>query len=675
MASKKSVKKSAHKSNKDGKHGAKSTADNKFILYVILAASGIAFYFYCSGFNFIQDDSYITYRYVKNFTEGSGLVFNIGEKVEGYTCFLWVILLSVIKLMGINFISASQTLGIISSLLVLFFTYKISEQIFPKNKSEFFNAAFSLAAVIMLTANGAFAYWTVSGMETGLFTLLVTAGIYFYLKEINSPASKFPYSSIVFLMAALTRPEGNLIFAVTVLHKIIITAKTRTDSNVNISKKLLLRNNLLRLGLYIVPALIYMIWRYSYYGYLLPNTFYAKTGSSAEYFKAGLDYFWEFAKYYGLFGIFIAITLVNLKSKERYYDYLYLILLFFVFSLYVIIVGGDVLRPGRFFVPMLPVFYILVQEAFYNLYILREKKLKLSQSSAAVIIFIISIAFAYYSYSSQREQIQRYSELENGLVEKMKISGGWLKSKSTEAGRTLTVAATTIGAISYFSEVTLIDMLGLTDEIIAHHPEPIEEISAKSEIGWKERNYNVNYVLSRKPDYIYFSTGIKPSAYAERGLFTSSEFLKYYYPSYFTIKEYNFTDCIYKRKTDGEAELSASNLPLNPNYKKTFVNLYNQAMNTSRDKNKLQEAIELYKKTLDEAPSNFGTPYSMIGDIYLQMQNKEKAFENYKKAVEIDDYNITAHYYLYQLYSEKGDTVNARQTLEKILKYSPDMLK
>jgi tetratricopeptide (TPR) repeat protein len=217
-------------------------------------------------------------------------------------------------------------------------------------------------------------------------------------------------------------------------------------------------------------------------------------------------------------------------------------------------------------------------------------------------------------------------------------------------------------------------MLGLTDKEVAHNPKPIPEISANSEIGWKERNYNVDYVLSRKPDYIYFSTGVKPSAYAERGLFTSDEFIKYYYPSYFTIKEYNFTDCIYKRKPDDEVK-DIQTPPANPNYKKIFVNLYNQAMNTARDKSKLQEALNLYKQTLEAAPSNFGTPYQMIGDIYLQSNNKEKAFENYKKAIEIDDYNVMSHYALYSLYMEKGDTVNAKISLSKIQKYSPDMLR
>ena len=31
------------------------------------------------------DDAYISFRYAKNFINGHGFVFNIGEKVEGYT--------------------------------------------------------------------------------------------------------------------------------------------------------------------------------------------------------------------------------------------------------------------------------------------------------------------------------------------------------------------------------------------------------------------------------------------------------------------------------------------------------------------------------------------------------------------------------------------------------------
>jgi hypothetical protein len=580
-----------------------------------------------------------------------------------------VLLLSLFKTLGFNFISLSQTAGMIFSLLALFFTFRISTDIFNKEGTPLYISIFSLGAVIMLMANGAFAYWSVSGMETGMFGFLITLGVYFYLKEIKQESHGFGYSSVIFLLASLTRPEGNLIFVVTVLHKIIITFKSAKGNKFS---SLLSKNNLIWISAYIVPAVLFMIWRYSYYGYFLPNTFYAKTGSSIEYFKAGISYFTDFASAYGLYGLLLIVPFFTIRNKEKFNLYLYLLMVFYVFCLYVIFVGGDVLRPARFFVPLMPVFYILVQEGIASVLAMFEKKNSLTLSSSFGLIMIVLIS--YMTYKPQFEQIKKYSELENGLVDKMRLSGQWLKNKQTASGKTLTVAATTIGAISYFSEVTLIDMLGLTDKEVAHNPKPIPEISANSEIGWKERNYNVDYVLSRKPDYIYFSTGVKPSAYAERGLFTSDEFIKYYYPSYFTIKEYNFTDCIYKRKPDDEVK-DIQTPPANPNYKKIFVNLYNQAMNTARDKSKLQEALNLYKQTLEAAPSNFGTPYQMIGDIYLQSNNKEKAFENYKKAIEIDDYNVMSHYALYSLYMEKGDTVNAKISLSKIQKYSPDMLR
>ncbi len=677
MAPKQNIKKTAQvKSSKQ--KDAVDPSNIRNISYFVLALSAVVLIFYCKSFDFLQDDSFITFRYVKNFSDGNGLVFNIGDKVEGYTCFLWVMFLSFIKVIGINFISASQTFGIIFSILTLFFTYKISVDIFPKNKNTVYNLIFSLISLILLISNGAFAYWTVSGMETALFAFLTTLGIYFYLKESRKANISFPYSALIFLLASLTRPEGNLIFVITILHRIIVTFKNNKNLKEEIKpgnlvfSRLLSKRDILWFSLYLIPALLFMLWRYSYYGYLFPNTFYAKTGQSLEYIKTGLDYFIDFAKTYGLYGILIAFIFINLKKNEKFYDHLYLVMIFALFSVYVIYIGGDVLRPARFFVPILPVFYILIQEGADTILSWNVKK-AIPQSSVLITALVL-LAIAYFTYQRPFDEIKRDSQMENGLVDKMKLTAGWLKSKQISANQTLTVAATTIGAISYYSDVTLIDMLGLTDKEIAHHPNPIPEISSNTEIGWKERHYNVDYVLSRKPDYIYFSTGVKPSAYAERGLFTNEDFLKYYFPSYFTIKEQQFTDCIYKRKTDDEIRQEKT-LPPNPKYQKNFVNLYNQAMNTSRDKSKTQEAIDLYKQTLEIAPSNFGAPYEMIGDIYMQNRNKEKAMENYKKAVDINDFSILAHYGLYQMYKDKKDSASAQSEIDKILKYSPDMLK
>src|SRR3954468_9274361 len=43
----------------------------------------------------IQDDAFISFRYADNLARGNGLVWNLGEYVEGYTNFLWTILIAV----------------------------------------------------------------------------------------------------------------------------------------------------------------------------------------------------------------------------------------------------------------------------------------------------------------------------------------------------------------------------------------------------------------------------------------------------------------------------------------------------------------------------------------------------------------------------------------------------
>src|SRR3989339_1269853 len=78
---------------------------------------------------FIQDDAYTSLRYVKNFLEGKGLVFNEGERVEGYTNFLWIMILCGIGFLNHNLNLALtlentvQYLSIISSIVVLILTY------------------------------------------------------------------------------------------------------------------------------------------------------------------------------------------------------------------------------------------------------------------------------------------------------------------------------------------------------------------------------------------------------------------------------------------------------------------------------------------------------------------------------------------------------------------------
>jgi len=71
--------------------------DFKIINYIILLIAVIGYIFLVFSYNFTQDDAFISFRYAENFAEGRGLVFNQGEYIEGYTNFLFLLLIAFIS--------------------------------------------------------------------------------------------------------------------------------------------------------------------------------------------------------------------------------------------------------------------------------------------------------------------------------------------------------------------------------------------------------------------------------------------------------------------------------------------------------------------------------------------------------------------------------------------------
>lgn len=657
-----------------------SAVNNNNLIYGLLIVLSIVFVIICMNNKFIQDDAYISFRYVENFVNGNGLVFNIGEKVEGYTNLLWVLLLSVFVFMKMSIESVSQILSVIFGIVVLIMTYYLSG-LFPLNDEAKLskkvkvdsNASvkyFDLIAPLFLVFTSSFIFWSVSGMETTMFISFVLCGIYFYLKDRKPDKLNYQFPLFI-LLATLTRPEGMYFFGLIMIHKFFFAIKEKKAEGL---KEFFSKNNILSYLVYIIPVILYFLIRYSYYGYLFPNTYYAKAGFSSEYLNTGLDYFTKFLTSYLIYGIVLIAPLYLFKKRECFFELTLFYLLIVSFILYVISVGGDVLKQGRFFLPVLPLIYILFAKFLNEMYY--KFRASMNGSVAGGIIAVACAVICIFYYTSQKENLDSDIQGENGLVQKMKLSGAWFKTKQQGLGRPLNVAATTIGAVSYFAgpQVNVIDILGLTDKEVAHNPKRIPEISDQS-IGWKERNYNADYIMSRDPDYVYFSTGVKPSAYGERALYTVEEFMKYYYPYYISDRANNYSDVVYRRKSEDEVKDKPWEFPGNPNYKPSYVNMFNQGMNTSRNKANANQTLNEFKQALEIGPSGFGYPYMYIADILLGQGKKEQAIENYRKAVEINEDNVLANYQLYQLYSEKGDTANAQKSLDLVKKYDAEILR
>jgi hypothetical protein len=71
---------------------------------------------------FIIDDAFISFRYSENLVRGHGLVFNPGERVEGYTNFLWVMVMAGVYALTGESLAWSKALGVGANLITLLLT-------------------------------------------------------------------------------------------------------------------------------------------------------------------------------------------------------------------------------------------------------------------------------------------------------------------------------------------------------------------------------------------------------------------------------------------------------------------------------------------------------------------------------------------------------------------------
>lgn len=428
--------------------------------------------------NFYQvvDDAYIGFRYSRNFARGHGLVYNLGERVEGYTNFLWVVLLSLFSRAGMDIPKTSIVLGMGLSLLCLLYTLRLSKSL------SSFSAPWNSLCGLMLIADGSFAFWAVSGMETLMFTALLVMGTSFFLQEEVWGERGHHFSAIVFALATLTRPEGGL-FAMTALLWLSLNAWGKRD-----------RASLAKLFswafLFFLIFIPYFLWRWAYYGYLLPNPFYVKVGFGWLQFQRGLLYTYDFCLKRGGLVLF-ALLCLPLRPRNEALSFLTLMSL--LYAAYVVYVGGDWAGAFRFFVPIVPFLYILVQEGLLGFLERLKGFLPLGsrafQAALFAALFLGLVGISSYEGEFKRFILPyRYVELERASL------GRYLKER---APKNSLMACWTAGSLPFYSELTTIDMYGLTDLHIAH--KKVEDMG-RGQAGHEK--FDIAYILARRPHFI-----------------------------------------------------------------------------------------------------------------------------------------------------------------------------
>jgi len=418
-----------------------------------------AFYYRALGFDAI-DDAYISFRYAQNLVAGQGLVFNAGERVEGYTNFLWTIIVAIFMRLGFEPTPVAVGLGAVFSVATLWLVYRFLKL------TSLGGSAVPIIAVLCLAHDGSFALWAVSGMETSMFAFVVMAAVTAYLWEWKSEKPGF-LSGALLALGAMTRPEGVLVLGVVVIHQAL--------ARLALQSQFLTSADVARAGLFLVLYLPYFLWRYYYYGFLLPNTFYAKVtvrGTQAQH-QRGLRYLNTFVNVHlgWLLPLWILVPLLKRKFSFWLTSLLALVP---AYVLYIVYVGGD-WSVGRFFVPILPAAYILVAFGVVEAYkSLQRWAGRLTSSSRVLPILrwtalsVLAAAFvALFSFSSLNGEHKLFIvRFQAARATHARVTlGRWLHD-NVPADTFIAVDAA--GQMPYYSGLRALDMFGINDVEIAH---------------------------------------------------------------------------------------------------------------------------------------------------------------------------------------------------------------
>lgn len=425
------------------------------------------------------DDGFIFFRYARNFADGQGLVFNIGERVEGYSSFVWVMLLGLAGKFGADIPTAAKIFSLISALGTMLIVLHIGRRLF--------GTAWQVGALAILLLAGRVDYGMhfQSGMETALHGFLLSLGMLAYL---NSVGGRLWVTGIIAAGLILTHPSGAFFAAAVLgceLYRSIISKRG---------------GDYRRLISFSLPVLlivgIHTLWRFSYYGDLLPNTFYAKQVPIEPYYLArGAYHLLKFFAFGG--GIFyFAPAFIFAVISIRKFEFQVLIAVIVAYILFNILSSGDWMVYSRFMVPVVPLIMILNAAGIIWISARIGRGKMIISLAIALLLFSGIQSGLLYTLSPTSEMIKTEK------IEKAKwISLSRYFGEMRKLHPDLKIAASAIGALGYYSNAYIIDICGLVDKHIARH-------GVRYRGGSGHERSDMRYVMAKNPDIYAISAVI-----------------------------------------------------------------------------------------------------------------------------------------------------------------------
>jgi hypothetical protein len=222
----------------------------------------------------VCDDAFISLRYAQNLVQGHGLVWNPGERVEGYTNLLWTLLLAGLLRLGVPDLRAAELPGLVAYAALALVLARASWR-----RSRAAGLPFLPIAAAIVLASDDFHVWATGGLETLLFACLTSAALLLVRLRAGSVGAAAAAGALLALLV-LTRPDGVLFAAAGIASPWLPPGGAGRER---------LRVSLATAAPVALVLAVLVPWKLAYYGELLPTAFYAKS-AARPYVSQGLVY-------------------------------------------------------------------------------------------------------------------------------------------------------------------------------------------------------------------------------------------------------------------------------------------------------------------------------------------------------------------------------------------------
>jgi arabinofuranosyltransferase len=416
------------------------------LLYLVLKTSneiGGSRYFV------LPDDGMISMRFARNLASGLGLVWNKGERVQGFTNPAWTLIMALVHWVGVPERLASMPMQLgslaIDLLTAVYIWWRVSKRTGPD---------WGIGAAAAYLASSCAVCWAISGWETSAIALGWALALDPVLED-QPRASDARRSLLIAGLTVLFRPDAALLLGALVLYWVSIVERTERWKLI------------LAVTIAAAPAMALAIFQRGYYGSWIPNTATLKRSAGIMSVFPGIEYVLVSIFRYPFNAVAIVGAIFGASRLSRRAAVL-IASLAGGYLLYVVSVGGDHFAHARFILPLLPTATVLAADALSRVQIGSDTRRRfLIRAAAVAMIGLIVFDFgdeALVDVPAQKN-LNRYALLTA------------LALRDLSAGKNPTVGIFLAGTIPYFNpSIRFHDMLGKNDLHIArtmpHSGEP-----------------------------------------------------------------------------------------------------------------------------------------------------------------------------------------------------------